>query len=424
MSKYVGALTTFLLFVVVAIAIYGAWRSGPPAPELSLKILSYNDIPSWDEESQPWDGALAAFERSCRSVLRRPGDAPFARRAVAPDIRRLYGEVSDWQAVCRMASDDPGQSAKAFFERYFDPVMISENQEKTGLFTGYYEPVLKGSRTQEGPFQTPLLARPDDLVMVELGDFRDTLAGQRIAGRVIDGKLWPFESRAEIETTADWVDPLVIVWVEDAIEAFFLHIQGSGRIELPDGQTIRVNYSGQNGHPYTAIGRVLIDMGELEREEVSLQTIQSWLKANSEQADDVMRANASYIFFREIAVEDPELGPPGAQGVVLTPLSSIAVDRLYYPMGTPVWLDIDLNGQILTPSKTESSLDPVPFHALSIAQDTGGAIKGAQRADLFWGSGEDARAASGLMKESGTMYALIPKSLTSAYLESREDSGS
>ena len=416
MSKYVGAFTTFILCVVIAVAIYGAWKSGPPTTGLSIEILRFENLPGWDEGSDPWIDAFAAFERSCGAVVRKPADRLFAASAVDPDIRQLYGQAADWRKACQAADDFGDRDPRAFFEIHFDPVIISESGDKQGLFTGYFEPILKGNRNRTGPFQTPLLARPADLVMVDLGRFRDSLAGQRIAGRVSGGRLEPFESRAEIEDATEWSDDLAMVWVEDPIDAFFLHIQGSGRVELPDGETIRVNYDGQNGHPYTAIGRILIERGAIAREDVSLQSIQAWLKANPSEAPDVMNANASYVFFREIPVEDPELGPPGAQGVALTPLSSIAVDRLYYPMGTPVWLSLDLNAQVLTPNDPQSKAEPIAFNVLTIAQDTGGAITGAQRADLFWGSGDQAGASAGLMKDKGAMYALIPKSLTSAYL--------
>ena len=417
MSKYVGTFTTLLFLVVMAVAIYGTWKSKPTEPGLMIEPLAYGDLPGWSGDEVSWQDALDAFQRSCDAILPRAPDGPFARRAVAPDIQRLYGSNKDWQGVCRLASESSELAAKGFFQTYFDPVIISEDRDKSGLFTGYYEPVLKGSRRREGPFQTPLLARPDDLVMVELGQFRDALAGQRIAGRVKGGQLQPFESRAEIEASPEWTQDRAIVWVDSAIEAFFLHIQGSGRVELPDGQTIRLNYNGQNGHPYTAIGRTLIDRGAIAREDVSLQSISAWLEAHPDEADEVMNSNASYVFFREIDVEDPALGPPGAQGVALTPLASIAVDRLYYPLGTPVWLDIALTQQILDPGNETASQDYTTFNNLTIAQDTGGAIRGVQRADLFWGSGPDAGASAGLMKQEGTMFALIPKNLVSAFLQ-------
>jgi len=420
MSKYVGTFTTLLLLVVVGVAIYGAWKSKPTEPGLAIEPLTFRDLPGWSADSSAWQGAFDAFQRSCDAILPRAPYGPFARRAVAPDIQRLYGRNDDWQQICRQATQLANSDPRAFFETYFEPVIISENLEKTGLFTGYYEPILNGSRTRQGAFQTPLLARPDDLVMVELGQFRDALAGQRIAGRVQDGRLLPFESRAEIESAEAWADRLALVWVDSAIDAFFLHIQGSGRVALRDGQTIRVNYDGQNGHPYTAIGRTLIDRGAIAREDVSLQSIAAWLEAHPDEADEVMNTNASYIFFREIAVDDPVLGPPGAQGVALTPLASIAVDRLYYPLGTPVWLDLALTAQILDPSNENAGPDYTTFNNLTIAQDTGGAIRGVQRADLYWGSGPGPGASAGLMKQEGTMFALIPKNLVSAFLQSGE----
>ena len=234
--------------------------------------------------------------------------------------------------------------------------------------------------------------------MVHLGRFREDLSGRRIAGRVVDGTLYPYESRAEIEQgqlTSRNFDP--IVWVDDPIDAFFLHIQGSGQVVLRDGEIMRVGYAGQNGHPYYAIGRELIRRGALTREAVSLQSIESWLRANPHEMTDVLHLNASYVFFREL----PENGPLGAQNVVLTPGRSLAVDHTKLPYGAPVWLE------------AEPPVNPhPPLARLMIAQDTGGAIRGAVRGDVFWGAGEKARHLAGKMASQGAYWILLPRNDT------------
>ncbi|MBU2089727.1 MAG: MltA domain-containing protein, partial [Alphaproteobacteria bacterium] len=259
------------------------------------------------------------------------------------------------------------------------------------------EAELSGSLTRTARHTVPLHRRPDDLVMVDLGQFRDELKGQRIAGRVIDGSLKPYESRQQIVGGALDSRRLEILWVDDPVDAFFLQIQGSGRVTLADGRVIRVGYAGQNGHPYVAIGRELIAKGELTRENVSMQSIRAWLAANPGRADEIMNSNPSYVFFREL----PGEGPVGAQGVALTPLRSLAVDRRFVPLGTPVWLDVD------HPDSGAPRL-----RQLVVAQDVGGAIRGPVRGDLFWGHGKDAADKAGRMKSTGFYYLLLPKALT------------
>ena len=236
----------------------------------------------------------------------------------------------------------------------------------------------------------PLYTQPRDLVMVDLGRFRDDLRGRRVAGRVRGGSLDVYDDRQAIAAGSLAGRGLEIVWVDDAVDAFFLHIQGSGRIELDDGSVLRVGYSAQNGHSYHAIGRTLIDLGEMELAEVSLQSIDAWLRANPDRAAEVMATNPSYVFFREIRGE----GPVGAQGVALTTERSLAVDRLHLPLGVPVWLDA------MVPAAAPEAPDE-RRQWLLVAQDTGGAIRGAVRGDVYWGSGERAKSIAGRMAHRG-----------------------
>jgi membrane-bound lytic murein transglycosylase A len=292
-------------------------------------------------------------------------------------------------------------SVRAFFEANFVPYSVGAGREHEGLFTGYYEPLLRGSRTLHGAFKTPLYGVPDDLVSADLGLFKDSLKGQRIAGRVESGALVPYLTRAEI-TRFGLAGAAPIVYVDDPVDAFFLHIQGSGRVKLDDGTWLRAVYAGQNGHPYTAIGRVLADRGAIARDQVSMQSIRAWLAKHPKEMQNVLDANPSYVFFAEKPLGDPKFGAEGAEGVALTPGASLAVDRKVHALGVPVWLET-----------TAPDADPKepdhPFQQLLVTQDTGGAITGSVRGDVYWGFGADAASIAGRMKGKGRMVILLPK---------------
>lgn len=385
------ALASLLAAALVLAACGEKEREAAAEPErLTLERAGFADLAGWTEDDPA--AALVAFARTCA----RWGTLPKDRSLGADGIG---GTVGDWHTVCVEAEAVPrgdAEAARRFFETRFQPLAATADGAETGLFTGYYEPELRGSRTRSDEFPVPLYRRPPDLVMVDLGLFRETLKGERIAGRVIDGSLRPYESRAEIDDGALDGRGLELLWVDDAIDAFFLHIQGSGRVALAEGGVARVGYAGQNGHPYFAIGRDLIERGELSREEVSLQSIRAWLKAHPEEGFALMRKNPSYVFFHELEGE----GPLGAQGVALEPGRSLAVDRRFIPLGTPVWL-------VAEPPNQQSP----PIRRLLIAQDTGGAIKGPVRGDVFWGAGDEAAELAGPMKSQGHYYLLLPRSL-------------
>lgn len=360
------------------------------APELRLIQSSYSDLPGWGADD--YTEIVTPWVRSCERILKRDSNAHFGPLAQA-------GTYAHWQAACRnFARVATGTSAeiKAFIETTFTPYQVLADDKAEGLFTGYYEATLDGSRTKSDVYAHPLYKRPDDLVMVNLGQFREHLKGERIAGRVIDGNLKPYESREEI-VAGHWPhNDQVLVWVDSAVDAFFLQIQGSGRVILDDGTMMRVGYAGQNGHPYYAVGRELIKMGVLTKETVSMQAIEQWLVDNPDRADSVMNTNQSYVFFRELDGE----GPLGGENVPLTAERSLAIDRSLLPYGLPLWVDI------APPMKGEQSLQ-----RLMIAQDTGGAIRGAVRGDVFWGYGARAEMIAGHMKSQGRYWALLPKSL-------------
>ena len=358
--------------------------------KIQLTRVDFSNLPGWGKDAE-LHGAVSAFIKTCNRFMRRSDSYDMGGAGYA-------GTVGQWRPFCDAAATLPIYQAKTWFEQNFQPYQVSSGLEKNGLFTGYYEPSLTASLKKTYKYHVPIHARPHDLIMVDLGDFRESLKGQRIAGTVKDGHLKPFSNRADIIAGSMDGDVSVLAYADDPVAVFFLHIQGSGRIFLPDGSTKRLGYAAQNGHPYFAIGRELIARGELTRENVSLQTIEAWLKANPDQSQALMNTNKSYVFFREL----PESGPIGAAGVVLTPGRSLAVDRTLHPLGIPMWLS--------TTAKYPDGVERL-IQRMVIAQDTGGAIAGAVRGDVFWGSGDDAKFLAGHMKQSGTLYVLLPKFL-------------
>ena len=360
--------------------------SAPPQPaeeHLSLTKVGFADLPGWADDAH--EDALAAYRNSC---------AAFARLAAAAAVG-ADGLIRETRESCAAIASVPAgdrAQARAFFERWFQPYRAASSTGRDGLFTGYYEPELKGARRRTRRYTVPLYIRPPDLVTVDLGEFRDSLRGVRVAGRLNDGALHPYASRAEIESGALSNRGLELLWVSDAVDAFFVQIQGSGRVVLDDGSEVRVAYDASNGRPYTAIGASLVARGAMPREQVTMQSIRAWLAAHPDEARALMDENASYVFFREY--RGP--GPVGALGVPLTPGRSLAVDRRFVPLGFPVWLD------------AVDPRDGAALRRLVMAQDVGGAILGPVRGDLFWGSGPEAADAAGRMQSRGTYYLLLP----------------
>ncbi len=374
-----------LIFVAACVA-----RS--PGPErIDLAPVDFDALPGWQDDRQSL--ALEAFRRSCARIGRRPENGLVGANGIG-------GVVADWRGACRAGADVSSaddEAARAFFERHFASFRVLDKGSADGLFTGYYEPLLSGARQRGGRYIVPIYGRPIDLVSVDLGDFRLDFEGRRIAGRIEGDALRPYPSRAEIERGALDDRAAVIAWVDDPVDAFFLHVQGSGRIGLENGDEIRVGYAAANGHEYRSIGGILIARGAMDREAVSLPSIRAWLAAHPDESRALMEENESFIFFRELEGE----GVIGAQGVALTPGRSIAVDRRFIPLGAPVWLDI------MAPS-AEPGAEDRPVRRLAIAQDTGAAITGPIRGDVFWGFGAEAEAVAGRMKHRGQLYLLLP----------------
>lgn len=352
-----------------------------PATEIgaALKPVAFGALPGWNADNQ--NEAWPAFLSSCSVLIKRP----------------------DWKNVCAAAKTVNGGDAgevREFFETNFTPYQVSNaDGSPTGLVTGYYEPLLRGSRKRGGPYQTPLYRVPDDILTIDLANVYPELKGMRLRGRLVGKKVMAYPSRAELMQSNALVGK-EIVWVDDPIEAFFLQVQGSGRVQLAGSNDIvRLAYGDQNGQPYKSIGRYLVDKGELTLDQASAQNIKAWVLANPERQQELLNANPSYVFFKEEKVVDPTIGPKGALGVPLTPQRSIAIDPQYIPLGAPVFL------------ATTQPNSKMSLQRLVMAQDTGGAIKNAVRADYFWGFGAQAGDLAGRMKQRGTMWVLLPNDL-------------
>ncbi len=303
-----------------------------------------------------------------------------------------------WKPACAAAAqltNPDNAQVRRFFERHFQPHALSDGEgQAEGMVTGYYEPLLLGSRQRSAQFAQPVLGVPDDLLTIDLSAVFPELKNKRVRGRLEGNKVLPYWTRGEIVRQGGKLPARTLAWVDDAIELFFLQIQGSGRIQLPDGQLMRVNYADQNGHPYQSIGRILVERGDLKLEDASMQGIQAWARANPARLDELLNSNPSFVFFRELPSSND--GPLGALGVPLTAERSIAIDPRAVPLGAPVFL------ATTRPNSNEA------LQRLVMAQDTGGAIKGAVRADFFWGFGKEAGRQAGRMKQSGRLWVLLP----------------
>ena len=347
----------------------------PALPGDALKPARWSDLPGWsaDELTQAWP----AWLKSC-STLRRQ---------------------TAWHAPCIEAQKLPGSDVaalRAYFQSHFLPYqVIPAEPAPDGLITGYYEPLLRGSRTPDERYRYPLRAPPDDLLSIDLGAAYPDLKGLRLRGRLDGNRVVPYYTRGEIEAGATPSPGTPIAWVDDPVELFFLQVQGSGRLKLENGQTMRIGYADQNGHPYRSIGKWLVERGELTLDKASMQGIKDWAQRNPERLPELLAVNPSYIFFRELPNTGD--GPLGALGVALTPERSLAIDPRTVPLGAPVWL------------ATTRPYGTTPLNRLMLAQDTGSAIKGTVRGDYFWGFGDEAGRQAGAMKQRGRMWVLLPR---------------
>ncbi|GAB2181182.1 murein transglycosylase A [Denitratisoma sp. agr-D3] len=351
-------------------------EAAPPAAEKPLQEAQWRDLPGWEDASQ--DDLLPVFEgflSACGSLARQ----------------------DTWRAACAAARVADRGSLKPWFEAAFQPwQLVNPDGSRTGLVTGYYEPVVKGSRHKTKVAEVPVFGAPADLIVVDLASLYPELKSMRLRGRIEGRKLVPYYSRAEWAQQEAKREKDALLWVEDPIDFFFLQIQGSGQVQLDDGSRTRIGYADQNGHPYRSIGKWLIDQGELKPEQASMQGIRNWVKTHPLRMQELLNANPSVVFFRELPVEGS--GPPGAMGLPMIPERSIAVDPKTTPLGAPVWL------------ATTRPLSDTPMNRLVLAMDTGGAIRGPVRADFYWGSGNEAGDNAGRTRQRGQMWILMPRS--------------
>ena len=377
--------------------------SGKPEPKaasagapgrITLTPVRYAELPGWKEDDLA--PGLTAFLKSCERMWKQNFELPVGGEN-SPTLDGRAGRIIDWLPACAAARGVVGKEKtviRYFFESWFRPHLATDHGDPRGLFTGYYEAELRGHWNPTKRYRYPIYARPRDLISVNLARFSPDLIGKDIHGRIRGNSLVPYATREDIEKGYLKDKGLEILFVDDPVDAFFLQIQGSGRVIMEDGTTVSLGYAGKNGHPYTSIGRRLIDMGAMNKDEISMSSIRDWLLANPDRARTLLWENKSFVFF-----EQKEAGDPlGAEGVPLTPGRSIAVDRSIIPFGLPIWLD------------TTDPLTPVlPLRRLVVAQDTGGAIRGPIRGDLFWGHGDEAEEKAGNMKQRGRYYILLPR---------------
>ncbi|MET0321980.1 MAG: murein transglycosylase A [Duganella sp.] len=349
-----------------------------PAKPGALKMVpsTFAALPGWDRDDVR--AAWPAFLSSCTVLVKQ----------------------AIWKESCGIArtvnaSDD--RAVRTFFESFMVPnQVVAPDGATDGLVTGYYEPLLRGARKKGGPYQTPLYKVPDDMITVDLAGVYPELKGMRLRGKVVGKKLVPYPTRAEIDNGE--LKGKELLWVDDPVEAFFLQVQGSGRVQLTDTQdTVRVAYADQNGHPYKSIGKYLVEKNELTVDQASAQGIKAWVAGHPTRAQELFNANPSYVFFKEERLPDPKVGPKGALGVPLTPQRSVAIDPTQLPLGAPVFL-----------ATTQANSD-IPMQRLVMAQDTGGAIRGAIRVDYFFGFGTEASENAGRMKQRGSVWVLLPR---------------
>lgn len=417
------------VFLSLCAAFFGLAACAPVSgPPLDLQPLSFGQMDGWAAASHA--KALGVFAASCPAIAKGANLGPLLAAQTAYEGR-------SWKAVCERVQklgDVTEAQARAFFETNFRPYIVRGAQGGTGLFTGYYEASIRGALQKGGEFQTPIYGVPNDLVRVDLGAFSADLAGRKIVGKLDGGRLVPYEDRAGIEAKGLAARAPVLLWADDPVAAFFMEVQGSGRVTLKNAEgaeepvTWRLGYAAQNGHAYVPVGRYMADRSYIDKP-VSMQKIRAYLKAHPAQVQEILWQNPSYVFFRVLPQDGGQrvqgfAGPPGALNIPLTPLYSLAVDPHYIPLGAPVWLyapkaqnallssgeDIAQHAARLPLEEAALTENAQPLTPrLLIAQDTGGAIKGAVRGDVFWGHGAEAESAAGRMQAHLNMVLLLPE---------------
>ena len=362
------------------------------ANDFTLEPLTFSDLPDW--ETSELEPAFHAFSRSCTKLFNRDPESLLSDRAP------YGGAVKDWLPACRILPKYQHASEfRRYFEDYFEPNRILTNQDINKL-TGYYEPELRAAYTPTGSLTAPIPKRPDDLIEVRLGDFEDSLGSRRIWGKVEGNQLVLYPSRADIETQSENA-----IGFADPADVFFLQIQGSGRVSFPDGRRVRAGFSAHNHRPFGSLANHLLQSGEITRAEAGMTGLRAWIKrVGPARAREAMNVNPRFVWFRETEIDDPSRGPFGAAGIPLTPMGSVAVDLDQHPLGIPMLVRVQL-------PERAGKLEEQTTNLLLITQDTGGAIKGAQRGDIFFGWGDDAGALAGSMNQPGDFYVFLPQKI-------------
>jgi len=393
------------ILVVAGLTIAGC-AAPPPKPVTSQTAMVRVETNRWPDLTDDLDpeSLIRAIDQSRTYLRRLPPDSGFR---YGPDVytaAHLSASLEKFASLLQILG--PGPDLKKALARDFVLYQsVGENGRGEVLFTGYYEPELRGSLTRQDPFIWPLYARPDDLIDVNLGDFSSELAGVQIRGRLEGRRLRPYYTRREIDREKALAGQgLELAWVDDPVALFFLHIQGSGRLRLPDGQLANIGYAASNGRPYRSLGRQMIEMGLLDREGMSMPAIKDWLAAHPDRTPELLDYNESYVFFRFL-----ENGPLGNISVPLTPGRSVALDHRLFPKGALAW--IESRKPLIESGRISKWLD---FSRFVLVQDTGGAIKGPGRLDLFWGHGQEAETAAGRMKETGRVFFPVLKTWPAA----------
>jgi membrane-bound lytic murein transglycosylase A len=374
------------------------WFLTQPKP-IALRPASFAQLPGWDTANVK--KSLATFQVSCKTFLKQDPEKSVGSH-------HLSLKAKDWHPACQAAlaiSPITQHNARAFFQTWFTPVEFFKDKPVRGLFTGYYMPLLYGSRTKTEKFNVPIYGLPSDLLTIDLGQFDPNLKHRKLVGRLEGHKVVPYYTRAEINKGVIKEKAPVIAWIDNPIDRVFLEIQGSGIVELPDGEQIYLGYAAQNGAPYTSIAKVLIDQGIMTKHNASMQAIKRYLMAHPKKINKTLNQNKSFIFFETLRTN----AALGTQGVALTPGYSLAIDLKWVPMGTPLWLS--------TTRPDKHFDDRKPFQRLMIAQDTGGAIRGLVRGDVFWGAGKKATYIAGHMKNEGHYWLLLPQHATERLLK-------
>lgn len=388
-----------LIYTFLALALIGAafsiWRHSSSFTPM-FRAVAFKQLPGW--EVAELKHSMSTFQTSCRAFIKQDPD-----KMVGTEHIEL--QAKDWQPACHAAlkiNPSAALKVKAFFQKWFSPVEFYDGKPVKGLFTGYYMPFLKGSLTQSAEYSIPIYEVPDDLISIDLGLFLPHLKTKNIVGRLLGNKVLPYYTREQINNGAIKEKARVLAWIHSPIDRLFLEIQGSGVLELEDGSKMYVGYGAQNGAPYTAIAGVLIKKGVMTKDNASMQGIKRYLEAHPKEQDKVINQNKSFVFFRKLHLN----GALGSQGVALTPGYSLAIDRQWIPMGAPLWLST---------TRPDSQMPDTnkPMQRLMIAQDTGGAIKGRVRGDVFWGGGDKATLIAGHMKNEGHYWLLLPTHILS-----------